>query len=109
MSQDERLECTGDTQDSDTFVHWINQLALVDQGYSEPIYIWKHGSRRARLDRFLATTEWIDEHPLYEPSSLHFMDRTTVQSSVRSLSDTAWENVSTMRLVGKRRATLGVW
>lgn len=71
-SYSERQGCTGDTQDSRSFVDWIHSHALTDLGHSDPIFTWNHGSKFARLDRFLASSEWIDDHPLYMPSSLHF-------------------------------------
>lgn len=71
-SLSERYDCIGDTQDSEAFVDWINYLAFTDLGFSEPLFTWKHGSRLVRLDRFLASSAWIDDHPCFEPSSLHF-------------------------------------
>lgn len=71
LSPLERLDCIGNTIDSDAFGEWVSLHALLDLGHSGPIFTWKHGSTLARLDRFLASTEWIDSYPLYAPSSLH--------------------------------------
>lgn len=69
---EERKDCVGDRQDRNDFATWIEHHSLMDLGFSGPIFTWKHGNRRAHLDRFFATAQWIDAYPFYEPSTLHF-------------------------------------
>ncbi|KAL8151049.1 hypothetical protein V2J09_020857 [Rumex salicifolius] len=91
-------ERTGDSDNMrrrcEKFNNWIDEMCLVDIGFSGPKYTWSRGREHstricARLDRGLCNIEW---HTLFEDGAIQHLpanqsDHSPLLMSIRSFED----------------------
>lgn len=46
-----------------SFKHFLLRTGLIDLGYSGPKFTWQRGNLMVRLDRAIANSSWVSQHP----------------------------------------------